>query len=119
MIDYRAWFPDEKTMEYTSTMRLEGMFSYNITGKCILMMCVNITDKKDKKIYDGDILIDPELGLPPLFVVRYDAPSFCFEIYHGKEARKDLVVIMNWRLQGLEVIGNIYQDPELLDQKDW
>lgn len=71
---------------------------------------VLFTSKKDNEgaeIYDGDIvLIDGESGDPCLDVVRWDDESTAFYCLEYGEWPMDM-----------KVIGNIYQNPELLESK--
>lgn len=79
-----------------------------------------LTDRNGVKVFEGDILIfiEPdaqELDDNERFVVRWyeDASGFLLEIfYEGKSNNWD--EIDKTHLSNFEVIGNIYDNPELL-----
>lgn len=80
----------------------------------VLMQYTGLKDKKGKEIYEGDILkiIDSESS--NLASVTFDDGCFCIIGYLG-----DLRTypIRNYLFRGYncEVIGNIYENPELLE----
>jgi uncharacterized phage protein (TIGR01671 family) len=97
----------------------------------ILMPFIGLQDKNKKDIYDGDIgRVAAQSGRTEIFVVKWgihrremksgwtvDIPGFCFEV-DGHPA----FLIVNNYLNGhdldiIEIIGNIYQNPELLPDK--
>ena len=70
-----------------------------------LMQYTGLKDKNGKEIYEGDILkhLDGRLS-----VVEYDAPHFILR--HHPEGGSDFIAVKNH----FEIIGNIYENPELL-----
>lgn len=77
---------------------------YNVTPDTVGQF-TGICDASGKEIYEGDIL--RELGSGKLVEVIYDAPEFCY---------KDNVYVYRFinHPENFEVIGNIYDNPELL-----
>ena len=103
-IECRAWNKIDKRMEYFwagSDDENALDLSWLITQNCItsLMPFIGLTDKNGKKIYDGDILLTP--GKFKMVVqidnIGYGDPKF-----------------FNIGFDVCEVIGNIYENPELL-----
>lgn len=97
---------------------------------------IGLLDKDDKEIYEGDILkysfeTKRKLGFPyteskdpgyEIWEIKYIAPSFVYIIhsqhnsYYGELPAKPRVISLHY-LNAVEVIGNIYTDPELLKQE--
>ena len=74
--------------------------------ECILMQCIGLKDKKGKIIYEGDILKDKYGALHPIswnFKGFYEADTFAIAGFY------------NTIQEDMEVIGNIYENPELLE----
>lgn len=94
-------------------------YYYNLQNGCgsltenssyILMQYTGLHDKNGKEIYEGDIVKDA-WGINML--VKYINTGFylCRKNTNGEYSK-----ISNWRnLQTKEVIGNIYNNPELLE----
>lgn len=79
-----------------------------------------LTDKNDKKIFEGDIVKDESGVVYPVvvgltgFYLKYTPP-------HSHGFHYDLLPLSNyWHAHGaiIEVIGNIYDNPELLGGKE-
>lgn len=105
-IKFRAWDEDEgvmlkpfKVYEVVSTPML-------ILEKDILLQYTGLKDKNGKEIYEGDIL-KTAVGIG---YVRENHGMFCLK-KPGLNALKPFMRRVN---HPLEVIGNIYEDPELL-----
>jgi uncharacterized phage protein (TIGR01671 family) len=73
-----------------------------------------LTDKNGKKIFEGDIVIDKYSKEKFGFVgtVIYNPTLTQFQIYSDKQP--DYIVNLGSRSQSTKVIGNIYDNPELL-----
>lgn len=82
-------------------------------GRMILMQSTGLTDKSGKEIFEGDVLEfeEPhfESAILKCPVVFYDG-SFCAE--WDRDGRVDWFLLAE--IQEMEVIGNIYENPDLL-----
>jgi uncharacterized phage protein (TIGR01671 family) len=101
-IKFRAW--DEDEMIY---FRLENLSSGLVGDKdnhissMELMQYTGLKDKNGKEVYEGDIIRDCN-GLDCTWVVQWIDSEAC---YGG----------LDWCGNPNEVIGNIYENPELME----
>jgi len=68
-----------------------------------------LKDRHGQEIYEGDILRDDEMGLN---VVRWEDGSFWLEMFY--EGNQSLMEHLSDYNEVCEIIGNIYENPELL-----
>ena len=87
-------------------------YLYNNKGDCTfeLMQCTGLKDKNGKEIYEGDI-IKAESRL-----WQVDFKDGCFVGVDFKNVAWDELVNIGYG--ETEVIGNIYENPELLNNED-
>ena len=114
-IKFRAWIKPTKKMN-------EGNFALGANG-CIyfddldflgpkmfeLMQYTGLLDKNKKKIYEGDIGTDIN---DEKYEVRF--ADGCFEIIHDGNVIEPLSEVAT----DMEIIGNIYENPTLLNEGD-
>lgn len=121
-IKFRVWFPDSRNMVISSTIEkllFEDGHYFSYSGKpdgAEIMQYTGLKDKKNgKEIYEGDIVITKE---GKTGYVSYFAPSCRFDIervidgYEVPQYQCELA----WYLEP-EVLGNIYENPELLTKQ--
>jgi uncharacterized phage protein (TIGR01671 family) len=118
-IKFRSYHREDKVMVYdlNSPRLIHGELR---DDDYIFMQYTGLRDKNGIEIYEVDILKRYEIPLSesPLFSVIYDAPCFCFQRFHKKGIDEELVGIVPWRILDMEVIGNIYENPELIKDKE-
>jgi uncharacterized phage protein (TIGR01671 family) len=123
---FRAW-DGLDTMIYfdLESIKHDGLIDWNenkysdtggglYIANCDVMQYTGLKDKNDKEIYEGDIL-KVNGCYQDKFIVEFSAPTFClFDGRDGVLASEDF----GWDYwEQSEVIGNIYETPELLDNK--
>lgn len=98
-------------------------FRHRLGDKGVMMQFIGILDKNGREIYEGDLVKAWNTGHQCTMQVKWSEPTASFFLYRelgsliwnisGSElAREDR------RLQdnGLEIIGNIYEHPEIWQQ---
>lgn len=118
--EFRAWLTKYNKMvkiyswniwqEYFMCSEYDSEFYLDETP---IMQYTGLKDKNNKEIYDGDILSDG--NVKNLYKVIFENGSFRTE-YNGdfEEYSFDLIDVV---AQGCEVVGNIYENPELMEDK--
>jgi hypothetical protein len=110
-IKFRAWDKEDKLMDYAYYVADDGdinwfEFSKAVRRNNILMQYTGVKDKNGKEIYEGDIITD---WCGDRRSVGWYETGFWVKRPNG-----DLV----WpNADILEVVGNIYENPELLKEK--
>ena len=123
--EFRAWTEEGKTMYYDVYPFKDGTLLLNYDGFAfdevpasdfILMQSTGLLDKNGKEIFEGDI-------------VKYESGCYTYteevaynKIFAGfgvRDANANVILTFwvlaeNIDLSSLEVVGNIYQNPELL-----
>lgn len=118
-IKFRAWDKKQKYMAVQGDPDLETIQSFMFHfGKCELMQYIGLKDKNDKEIYEGDIVVFYDMKDEPI-QIKFDKGSFGWFVYEEKPY-SDFISIQRLRgddIKMLEIVGNIYETPELLDTK--
>jgi uncharacterized phage protein (TIGR01671 family) len=124
-IKFRAWDESQKYMAYQGTPDLETIQSFMFHyGEKILMQYIGLKDFNGKKIYEGDIIL---VNGKYHKIVKYHEKGFSFCLINICDLKNkncmDIEQIPNpsWFSdfnRKIEVIGNIYETPELLE-KPW
>ena len=109
-LKFRAWDDVEKRMYYGNTEQFDDMLGFRFqhfeTDKPVYMQYTGLKDKNSKEIYEGDIL-------------ESNHKLFRFEVIWSEDwamftVKGDSVeALIRWATY-CEVIGNIYENPELL-----
>jgi len=119
-IKYRVWNPEFKEMYILSKKEyLGGTGIYDDSvghDKSVWMQFTGLHDRNGREIYEGDIIEEYDDGLYH-WVVKWDNEYACFYLHEQNIGEKfyldDLVSVVN---KG-KVIGNIFQDGDLLDSE--
>lgn len=101
------------------------------TEDCILLQCTGIKDKNGKLIFEGDIVKitdkssrkEPFIGVVEYTkIASYEANCNGFYMYlHDPKTPENISMVEKMfctSLREIEVIGNIHENPELLENKN-
>jgi len=92
-----------------------------------------LSDKRGVEIYENDIVLIDSFRDPGVFAIRFDYSNCCFEIFYPPVWRSPLASVAEARVvqdgfgcthhfsmlvgYHIEVIGNLHENPELLEAK--
>ena len=120
-IKFRAWNKQKKEMMKVSSISLEnkeiavkdfGTYHFFRIKDIELMQYTGLKDKNGKEIYEGDIVVLNNIENDNMCIVRYEHSSYRLE---GWSLREDL---SNVEGRFLEVVGNIYENKNLLEENN-
>jgi len=109
-IKFRAWDKAEGSWRYfdaTYGMTHRGRFNrhHPLSNKFgDIMQYTGLKDKNGVEIYEGDIMTSNT-------VVRWNNRGCCFEV-----TGRDFTATVDYASRCYEIIGNIHQNPELINQ---
>lgn len=111
---YKAWDKINKRMISWEELKKDFCFFTTVDSRNLeLIQFTGLLDKHGVEIYEGDIIkIHPE-GDKREIVFSQDTVSFCAE---EKEKKHDELHPLKWKYEA-EIIGNIYEDKDLIKQK--
>ena len=117
-IKFRAWDKLNKEMFNVESINFQerrvyrDTVSYREFNDIELMQYTGLKDKNNKEIYEGDILF--ESSGENYYKVVFENASFRAEFKGDfEEYSFDLIDVV---AQGCEVVGNIYENPELIKE---
>lgn len=119
-IKFRAWDKENEKMMKVSSLHLENKEisvkeneTFHLFRMQDLMQYTGLKDKNGKEIYEGDIVVLNNIENDNMCIVRYEHSSYRLE---GWSLREDL---SNVEDRFLEVVGNIYENKNLLEENKW
>jgi uncharacterized phage protein (TIGR01671 family) len=123
-IKFRAWNKEHGEMCYSMKTTLfekrefypfgiEVGFSHYPQEGWELMQYTGLKDKNGKEIYEGDIVRDSTMTY--LGIIAWNTGDCSFDVKSTKTGMHYGIGIS--RQNDLEIVGNIYENPELLEDK--
>lgn len=125
---FRVWLPDP---DVKKMLRVKALVFENDKTRCvcgyaydfylededaILMQSTGLHDKNGKEIFEGDILaIETDEGILNVNIF-WDSKHALFMFESKKYNEKDLLAeLVEDNTYPFEIVGNIYENPELLE----
>lgn len=99
-IKFRAW-------QYGNMVYNISFADYLEEDDVQIMQFTGLLDKNSKEIYEGDIL----------YIHLYGKQSDVYQLEDGRWLLRGYGAVYSWEAQEIEVIGNIHENPELLEGK--
>ena len=119
-IKFRAWDKENEKMMKVSSLHLENKEisvkengTFHLFRMQDLMQYTGIKDKNGKEIYEGDIVILNDAEEENRCIVKYKYGSY---ILVDGDLREDLSNVESDKF--LEVVGNIYENKNLLEENN-
>lgn len=125
-IKFRAWLKEHKTMVNVAEIDINHQLIYHYGfddfegnfenfNSIELLQYTDLKDKNGKEIYEGDIVFE-SFG-ENYYKVIFENGSFRAEFKGDfEEYSLDLIDVV---AQSCEVVGNIYENPELMEEVRW
>lgn len=120
---FRAWFGSEM---YDKPVVYDGEFYLdwrefedgNTYNGAILMQSTGLFDVNGKEIFEGDVIVAMSQGVKATGEVkrRIDGYWLMYPSFQNREFWH-IVENVDTGETGVEIIGNIYQNPELMEEK--
>lgn len=140
-LKFRCWHKKRKRMYKVLHLHLKTVFNggdwvtaegFNIITQqevhiqiepedCVIMQCTGMKDDKDKLIYEGDIVEIWKMcgNIRKRMFVKWRETQCSFRLYDASAMGATPQKITDKRSMGavtsIKVIGNIYENPELLE----
>ena len=124
---FRAWDETEKHMynwENLFNQNLKNIFTIPEQCGYNIMQYTGLHDKNGKEIYEGDIIefsYDMFVGNFDTFIAKgkivFEDGAFYVEIFENERTTEgEAYLLYSINLDTIEVIGNIYENKELLNE---
>ncbi len=124
LLKYRAWHAEDKCMIYD----LNSLSTFHgdlIIDDYIVMPCTGLTDKNDMLIYHSDILLLDEphkqlFGTERNHVlVGFHQGAYMYGRGYDYRYMNTYLWISSYTQKSIQVVGNLYENAELLEMKDY
>lgn len=124
---FRAWDETEKHMynwENLFNQNLKNIFTIPEQCGYNIMQYTGLHDKNGKEIYEGDIIefsYDMFVGNFDTFIAKgkivFEDGAFYVEVFENERTTEgEAYLLYSINLDTIEVIGNIYENKELLNE---
>lgn len=119
---FRAWLKNENKMMEVRVIdwnnEVVDLFNPHIEiplDKIELMQSTGLVDKEGTEVFEGDIL-HHQIQTEYTFIVKYDKDNARW--YGDGLSRTYRIDLMKHFMQYYKIIGNIYENPELLEEEE-
>lgn len=112
-IKFRFWLGHTNKMTYEHTLKEIFKLGWDLTDDIIPQQFLGFTDENGKEVYEGDIISSNQWN-PSEYKVIFEDGEFCFVSLKGVE--KPYTNPIHY-VENFSIIGNIYENPELLSER--
>ena len=115
---FRAWDIVHEEMIHWNQYKSEMVSNDFVDDNLKIMQCTGLKDIKGRDIYEGDIIEFKPFSKDESenYVVRYIADEASFRGIKEKKSSIKVLSLINSQ-QGLKVLGNIFENPELVEEQ--
>lgn len=117
-IKFRAWINDIKRMDYLEESASLGFVTNNPYGYPI-MQFIGLKDKNGKEIYEKDVAAPMSNDFQPKYkgnwIIDFEDGTFVAKRKDGNY--NQWLPYWSYDIFAVEIIGNIYENPELIESK--
>jgi hypothetical protein len=108
-IKVRFWLTEKKQM--TSPYHIDCLLDggWHDIGGHVTLQFTGLKDKNGKEIYEGDVIKSGHT-----FIVVWDEDEAAFGMQPLPLSGNDVILFVSWDADPIEVMGNIYENPDLL-----
>ena len=111
-LKFRVYIPDHEKLCYFDLVNFDYSDRYLSQHHYPVQQYTGLKDKNDKEIYEGDIVkATSDQYKNENFVGKVIFDEGCFLTWINKNDIRGI-----WSGEDIEVVGNIYETPELLNQ---
>lgn len=110
---FRTWHKPTNTMEYNGLWTGRDWDKKLTDCNIVIMQCTGLKDKNGKLIYEGDIIKNWDNRK---YEIIWQNEAACFLVQNIKTKCKQGIYSLISLDNSLEVIGNIYENSELLEE---
>lgn len=110
---YEVWSFDKDFVRATPSLVVTSVRTLN-TKDCILLQSTGLKDKNGKLIYENDVVIWNNKK----HLITWNEHMCSFILQTSNYDETDVLEFYMTDVQDLEIIGNIYTNPELLEVKE-
>lgn len=117
---------EAKSEKFRNISQLSFLFgsilANKIVDKVVIQQYTGLKDKNGKEIYEGDIVVDkiyndPNIKQTDNFIVAYYSGAFRLDVIWGGYGGVEIENMQLLKADRLEIIGNVFETPELLTSK--
>lgn len=125
--NYRAWLKDDKEMIPVEDMTWnygefqgigDGITYWKSAEDIILMQSTGLKDKNGVEIFEGDIVELSLIDIKKEFISKVCSSYGCFGVWVEYDFVSFHTLMEEYNIgYTLEVLGNLYENPELLEEQ--